>query len=294
MASRKKYPTGDERAVLSEVLPYEVPPIVSNRGFYDFLVENAVVSKAGKVSWNAGSPAIGRLLNLIVGASEREPYLPSASPHRLSQKITHPYTIPFKYSVARQGTSTRTLSICHPLEQLRMADFYGEFRSLMIYYTNRSPFSIRYPAGISRYSVTRDRLHQKLRSAWGMGVETSNAEPDNFRSYFRYETYGNIYKFYESPQMHSLEKQYSRMLRLDITRCFESIYTHSISWAVVGKNETKKNIAQRKGVENFAEKFDKAMQRLNFNETSGIIIGPEFSRIFARSEERRVGKECPV
>ena len=33
------------------------------------------------------------------------------------------------------------------------------------------------------------------------------------------------------------------------------------------------------------------MQRLNYNETNGIVIGPEFSRIFAEIILQRVDKE---
>ena len=32
---------------------------------------------------------------------------------------------------------------------------------------------------------------------------------------------------------------------------------------------------------NFEQDFDKFMQHVNYNETAGIAIGPEFSRIFA-------------
>ena len=109
----------------------------------------------------------------------------------------------------------------------------------MIHYTNRSPFSIRYPAGVSRYTVMNDRLHQKLRKAWGLGVETRGLEPDNFRSYFHYEKYGNVYMFYESDDFQRLEKKYRCLLRLDVARCFETIYTHSIAWSVHGKEYTK-------------------------------------------------------
>lgn len=33
--------------------------------------------------------------------------------------------------------------------------------------------------------------------------------------------------------------------------------------------------------ESFGSKFDSLMQRMNYNETNGILIGPEVSRIFS-------------
>lgn len=68
------------------------------------------------------------------------------------------------------------------------------------------------------------------------------------------------------------------MRSIDVTKCFESIYTHTLSWAVKDKAFAKKNIPNDA---TFAESFDRLMQGANHNETNGIVIGPEVSRIFA-------------
>jgi hypothetical protein len=52
-----------------------------------------------------------------------------------------------------------------------------------------------------------------------------------------------------------------------------------VSWALLDKSAIKKFLADSKNT--FGDKFDTLMQKLNFNETNGIVIGPEFSRIFA-------------
>ena len=69
------------------------------------------------------------------------------------------------------------------------------------------------------------------------------------------------------------------MVQIDVNKCFDSIYTHSLSWAVLGKEQTKANIDKSKPT--FSGKFDSLMQRANYMETNGIVIGPEFSRVFA-------------
>ena len=62
--------------------------------------------------------------------------------------------------------------------------------------------------------------------------------------------------------------------------CFDSIYTHSIAWATGGGRELYKE--NFKGFDDsFASKWDTLMELMNYNETNGIVIGPEFSRIFA-------------
>lgn len=69
------------------------------------------------------------------------------------------------------------------------------------------------------------------------------------------------------------------MVQIDISKCFDSIYTHSLPWAVIGKSQTKFYLEGSKST--FGGRFDAVMQQLNQNETNGIVIGPEFSRIFA-------------
>jgi hypothetical protein len=75
-----------------------------------------------------------------------------------------------------------------------------------------------------------------------------------------------------------LEKQFDFLLTLDVSKCFDSIYTHTLSWAVKDKEFTKKNVGNKAS---FAQDFDALMMHANHSETNGIVIGPEVSRIFA-------------
>lgn len=70
-------------------------------------------------------------------------------------------------------------------------------------------------------------------------------------------------------------------MRFDIQKCFDSIYTHTIAWATQGGKVAYKKTFEGRDSSTFGGIFDTIMQRLNYNETSGIVIGPEFSRIFA-------------
>lgn len=53
--------------------------------------------------------------------------------------------------------------------------------------------------------------------------------------------------------------------------------THTLPWAIKGCDFTKRNIYAL----SFGDDFDNLMQKMNYNETNGICIGPELSRIFA-------------
>lgn len=63
----------------------------------------------------------------------------------------------------------------------------------------------------------------------------------------------------------------------DIGNCFSSIYTHTLYWAIADKRTAKDNVRAK----TFGNIFDKLMQSVNFNETNGICVGAEVSRIFA-------------
>jgi hypothetical protein len=112
-----------------------------------------------------------------------------------------------------------------------------------------------------------------------IGIEMDGQDYENLKSFFVYKKFRNIFEFYESPEHHWCEKIFNFMSKLDVSQCFDSIYTHSVAWAIFKKEYAKKHLAETQST--FAFKFDQLMQRINYNETNGILIGPELSRIFA-------------
>lgn len=69
-------------------------------------------------------------------------------------------------------------------------------------------------------------------------------------------------------------------MKFDLQSCFDSIYTHTISWATAGGSDKVKVLPGYHGAW-VGDAFDNLMQSVNARETNGIVIGPEFSRIFA-------------
>ena len=131
---------------------------------------------------------------------------------------------------------------------------------------------------VARYAYFKDKLHEE-RLDVASGVEEEGREYEQLGSYFVYKKYRNIHRFFESYTYHRCEKKYDAMLQIDINKCFDSIYTHSLPWAILGKDQTKFNLVPSKAT--FGGRFDALMQDLNHKETNGIVIGPEFSRVFA-------------
>ena len=71
-------------------------------------------------------------------------------------------------------------------------------------------------------------------------------------------------------------KQYS--VHADISKCFPSIYTHSLAWALAGKNVAKANKNNRSLWYN---QIDHLVQINKDGETHGLLIGPHVSNLLA-------------
>jgi hypothetical protein len=74
---------------------------------------------------------------------------------------------------------------------------------------------------------------------------------------------------------------YRFLYKLDLANFYDSIYTHSIEWAIIGKEKTKENLANRSREKNLGGKLDKLVACTNNNETAGIPTGPFSSRIIS-------------
>ncbi|NBW52034.1 MAG: RNA-directed DNA polymerase, partial [Betaproteobacteria bacterium] len=94
--------------------------------------------------------------------------------------------------------------------------------------------------------------------------------------------------------LHRVKKSYIEasadwLVKTDITRFYPSIYTHSIPWAAYGKERVKGSLNSYKG--SVADRFDALVRACNRNQTVGIPIGPETSRILAEVISSRIDSD---
>ena len=275
-----------QRAILTDTLPFDVPPTFSNRGFYSFLVKHQVEIENGEFRWKAGKHAVSLAIHILFGVNKsslnrQKSLIRWGKPFKYSyvnESSLMMRTIPFNFRISHKDDG-RTLSVAHPRNQFAIANFYYVYGSLITYYTSLSSFSIRYPTTVASAKHFDDTIPNAKFEGIPKGVERDAREYENFGSYFVYSKHRLIYKFFESDAYIRCEKMYNAMVQIDINKCFDSIYTHSLPWATLGKSQTKQRI--KKSSATFGGMFDKAMQQLNYGETNGILIGPEFSRIFA-------------
>ncbi|WP_257009586.1 antiviral reverse transcriptase Drt3b [Prevotella multiformis] len=187
---------------------------------------------------------------------------------------------PYHFNIAHKANKNRTLSIIHPYNQWQVVDFYEQYKYSILYLCNQSKYSLRKPHKVAQYFYYRDRLHRKLLGHQSDKVELFFNEYENLKTYFSYKKYSNIYKFYEDYRYQRAEKKFKHLIKFDLQSCFDSIYTHTISWATAGGADKVKVLPGYHGSW-LGDAFDNLMQSVNARETNGIVIGPEFSRIFA-------------
>lgn len=268
-----------ERVVFSDVLPYELPIIFSNRYFYRFLIKYGVYAQRGKdggfvARWRADIPEGVRSI-LAVLFQENYSNLSNKTECHLDKA-----TIPFTYGIRHKPSKARHLAVMHPADQIKVVEFYDKYKDAIIYLCSKSSFSIRRPQKVASYFFYKDRLHHILLGKKMDSVGLFFDEYENLKTFFSYKDYTNVYKFYEHYRYQRAEKKFSHLLRLDIQTCFESIYTHSIEWAINGGVDSYKDTFQAMNG-SIGAVWDRLMQGMNYQETNGIIIGPEFSRLFA-------------
>ncbi|UUE46228.1 antiviral reverse transcriptase Drt3b [Pectobacterium aroidearum] len=239
------YKSNYRRVLLTEVLPYEIPILLTNEGFY-LRPEN-----------HQETGLLGAILK-----PRKETY-------------------PFIYKIVRAASSYRTLHLIHPSSQQDFVDFYKNYSNLICGLTARSEFTLRAPSEVaSSYYESANFLRDNSIKDEGAETNVDDAMAVQFKyasSFFLYKKYAFLYKFYDSYEFHRLEKKFKKLLKFDISKCFDNISTKRLGEAVKDEIYHKEHFGKR----NFENIFSNLMESANFGRNDGLVIGPEFSRIFA-------------
>lgn len=258
------------RALLTDTYPADVPIIFSNDGLYinSHIVRKEDLEYKTKVVSEIYIALINPELNRSLNVEEQKK-------NQLKQSK------PFKYKIIKNNVSLRTLSLIHPRAQINYVDIYREHSDYLISLCDKSDFSIRAPMKIcnSFYLKGKNKVKHIAHKVITIEIIEKELYKKHASSYFSYKGFNRIHKLYSSPLFKDLESKFPLIFFLDIANCFDSIYTHTIAWAAKDKNYIKDHYVN--WTNQFCQKLDTTMQRSNSNETNGIPIGSEFSRIFA-------------
>lgn len=240
----------------TDILPEEIPVLFNNRNVYYPFTES-------------------KMREIILRDSQ------------LLKTVTVPYYFYIPKNSAANNAK-RKMSLLHPIAQIQSFNYILRYEQLILSYCSKSPYSVRSPA--KRNPIKFNNIHakeltsNKLVEEFSFTKETAITSEENkilFFNYFSYKKYKRIDELYKSPKFKRAKYKYQYFSNLDIQNFFPSIYTHSLSWAILGDKAIAKAKDNIKNSDLFANATDIIVQKINFNETHGLVVGPEFSRIIA-------------
>lgn len=154
-------------------------------------------------------------------------------------------TRPETFSVARISHSRRLTSIVNPVTQFYLCHAIAKNWKRLEKHYSRSSLSLSKPA---------------------LNGESTRAI-----------SFTPIRKLHEIRMLESAGYKY--ILISDISQFFPTIYTHTIDWALRGKEKSKES--QYKSLKNLGNDLDKLVRYCQSNQTIGLPIGPDSSHIIA-------------
>jgi hypothetical protein len=152
---------------------------------------------------------------------------------------------PEHYSVPRFGRARRRFSIVNPINHFKVADLIANEWSEIRTFLKKSKVSEFKPV----FDMTGER------------------------------TFFNI--DFEMIEMRTAEllSKYRSCFKTDISRYYHAIYTHSIPWALYGKAYCKANYKTPAFKLKLGDKLDKVVRQCQSDQTIGIPVGPDTSRV---------------
>ncbi|MCE3038215.1 RNA-directed DNA polymerase [Helicobacter anatolicus] len=179
-----------------------------------------------------------------------------------------------KYENMRNINIPRILSIPHPFVYYKQCKVLKESWKKLKKYFYKKTKSNKYK--ISRIHI-RKLDNKKFIDYRDYNLNNAILESKIIQKIFNMNF--KNYKFDGAPEQEIfIGKRYK--VKADISNCFPSIYTHAISWALVGKKMAKED--KNKGKDKpYYNEIDKSTQWLNYGETHGILIGPHSSNLIS-------------
>lgn len=242
----------------TDVLPEELPILFSNKNVYRNFSKQKIID----------------MLTI-----EREN-------NKKSEELISYITVPYQFYIPKNDRSYRRMSLLHPIAQLQTFAYILRYDQLIVSFCKKSEFSVRSPIirnqPVYNYTKSQQATWKRMDEEFSFSkdtVVTTEEDVIYFTSFFSYKQYKRIQQLYDSKKFNREKYKYQYFMKFDVQNFFPSIYTHALSWAIFGEKPLAKKLRTVSSA--FGNATDVICQRINFNETNGIVVGPEFSRIMA-------------
>ena len=75
--------------------------------------------------------------------------------------------------------------------------------------------------------------------------------------------------------------RYEYFFSTDISNCYESLYTHAIEWALIGRESSKESLKERKNLKTYAGNIEQKIRNLTYGQTNGLPQGSKIMDFIA-------------
>lgn len=233
--------------ILTDSRPVELPKNYSLVPFYNYL------NSSKQMLW------MSSYVKNELRASDNEGDLWGAKWH----------AVPLKYHIYKNRFEMREMSLISPLSMIELPLFIEAFEKQLLLFSSAEGFSVR------KHTIN-DRL-QYVEVTSGKGVKYYSAEKsiESSGDFYSIYPYKYISQFQNSDYWYQLNREYKYFGKIDYSKCFDSIYSHTYTWLITKNSVDGKNYGN---YQYFLNMCDKLMQNFNGSVTNGIVVGPEFSR----------------
>jgi len=159
----------------------------------------------------------------------------------------YPHSAPGIYSIPRSQRLRRNLAIVNPVAQLNLAKLIADNWIEIRRHLRKSAYCLQLP------EITTD-------------TERAVPRPD-----------------FDLISLKKIEigASFDHILLSDISRFYGTLYTHAIPWALRGKDWCKRNLHSPAYGASLGNRLDVAVRKGQENQTLGIPVGPDTSRILS-------------
>lgn len=180
------------------------------------------------------------------------------------------HSAPLKFHIYKNRFEMREMSLISPIAMVELPMFLEGYEKQLIALSSDEGFSVR------KHDVNDRLKYAEMSPKSGIKYRYSDEKSiESSGDYFTIKPFKYISDFHNSSLWYKLNREYKCFGRIDYSKCFDSIYSHTFTWLVTKNTVDGKNYGKN---QYFLNICDKLMQNMNGSVTNGIVVGPEFSR----------------
>lgn len=233
--------------ILTDSRPVELPKNYSLVPFYNYL------NSSKQMLW------MSSYVKNELRASDNEGDLWGAKWH----------AVPLKYHIYKNRFEMREMSLISPLSMIELPLFIEAFEKQLLLFSSAEGFSVR------KHTINDKLQYVEVTSGKGVKYYPAEKSIESSGDFYSIYPYKYISQFQNSDYWYQLNREYKYFGKIDYSKCFDSIYSHTYTWLITKNSVDGKNYGK---YQYFLNMCDKLMQNFNGSVTNGIVVGPEFSR----------------